>query len=109
LNVGAGLIKAGICCALIGLIAGCATQKQESGAAARKSGGERQLNNQWAGKPLKELVAVYGEPSSVMEYPNSQNTSVIVYRDNQKLPASCAHAFTIQHGAVPTVVNYFCR
>lgn len=109
MKVGAGLIKAGICGAMVVMAAGCATQKPENGTAARKSGGERQLNNQWAGKPLKDLIAAFGEPTSVMEYPNSRNTSVIVYRDNQKLPASCSHAFTIQHGTVPTVVNYFCR
>lgn len=105
---GAGLIKAGIWCVLALWTAGCATAKQENGTAKRSSG-ERQLNNTWAGKPFKDLVAAYGEPTSVMEYPNSRNTTVVVYRDNEKLSASCAHAFTIQHGTVPTVVNYFCR
>lgn len=102
-------MKAGMCCALLVLAAGCATHKHENGTSKRSGGGERQLNSMWAGKPFKDLVAAYGEPTSVMEYPNAQNTSVVVYRGNEKLPANCAHAFTIQHGSVPTVVNYFCR
>lgn len=109
MKVVAGLIKAGICCALVVLTAGCATQKPENGAAARKGSGERQLNSQWAGKPYKDLVAAYGQPSAVMENLSLQNSSVVIYHNNQKLPSNCSHAFTIQNGAVPTVLNYFCR
>ncbi|OWW19691.1 hypothetical protein AYR66_09450 [Noviherbaspirillum denitrificans] len=90
------------------LIAGCASAKPE-GAQSKRSGSERQLNMTWAGKPLKDLLAVYGEPTQVMEYPNSRSTTVVVYRDHAKLPASCAHAFTINNNGEPTIVNYFCR
>ena len=106
---GAGVIKAVIGCVAVVLIAGCASNKQENGAAKRNGTSERQLNVAWAGKPYKDLIAAYGEPTSVMEYPNSRSTTVVVYRDHEKLPASCSHAFTVNNAGVPTVVNYFCR
>ena len=105
---GTGLFKAIIGCLVIGVIAGCASNKPENGT-SKRTGGERQLNQTWAGKPYKDLLATYGDPSSVMEYPNSRHTTVVVYRDHVKLPASCSHAFTINHAGEPTVVNYFCR
>jgi hypothetical protein len=105
---GAGLFKAAMSCIAIALIAGCASNKPENGASKRSSG-ERQLNLVWAGKPYKDLLETYGEPSSVMEYPSSRNTVVVVYRDHAKLPANCTHAFTVNRVGVPTVVNYFCR
>lgn len=106
--MGTRLLKAVIGVMVIGLVAGCASNKPEN-STPKRVGGERQLNLTWAGKPYKDLLETYGEPSSVMEYPNSRNTTVVVYRDHAKLPASCAHAFTVNHAGVPTVVNYFCR
>lgn len=105
---GARLFKAGMGCMVIALVAGCASNKAENGT-SKRAGGERQLNLIWAGKPYKDLLETYGEPSSVMEYPNLRSTTVVVYRDHAKLPANCAHAFTVNHAGVPTVVNYFCR
>jgi hypothetical protein len=104
----ADLIKIGMACAVVLLIAGCASNKNENGT-AKRGGGERQLNLAWAGKPYKDLLETYGEPTTVMEYPNNRSTTVVVYRDHAKLPASCSHAFTVNHAGVPTVVNYFCR
>lgn len=106
--MGTRLLKAVLGVMVIGLVAGCASNKPENNTSKRVNG-ERQLNLTWAGKPYKDLLETYGEPSSVMEYPNSRNTTVVVYRDHAKLPASCAHAFTVNHAGVPTVVNYFCR
>ncbi|WP_420476261.1 hypothetical protein [Noviherbaspirillum sp. ST9] len=108
MNKGAGFFKAVVGCAVITLVAGCASNKAENGT-SKRAGGERQLNQVWAGKPYKDLLETYGEPSTVMDYPNMRNTTVVVYRDHAKLPANCAHAFTVNHAGVPTVVNYFCR
>lgn len=105
---GAGFFKAVMGCAVIALVAGCASNKPENGT-SKRVGGERQLNLVWAGKPYKDLLDTYGEPSTIMDYPNMRNTTVVVYRDHAKLPAHCAHAFTVNHAGVPTVVNYFCR
>lgn len=102
------LIKIGFGCTVVALVAGCASHKSENGT-AKRGGGERQLNLVWAGKPYRDLLETYGEPTTVMEYPNNRMTTVVVYRDHVKLPASCSHAFTINHAGVPTVVNYFCR
>lgn len=92
----------------VALLAACASNKPENGT-SKRAGSERQLNVTGAGKPYKDLLAAYGEPSTVMDYPNLRNTTVVVYRDNAKLPASCSHAFTVNHAGVPTVVSYFCR
>lgn len=105
---GASPIMIGVGSVVIAFMAACASPKHENGA-AKRGGGERQLNLTWAGKPYKDLIDTYGEPTSVMEYPNSRNTTVVVYRDHAKLSANCSHAFTINHAGVPTVVNYFCR
>lgn len=108
MKTGAGLIKFGTCCMAVALMAACASNKPENGS-SKRAGGERQLNQAWAGKPYKDLLETYGQPSTIMEYPNLRHTTVVVYRDHVKLPANCAHAFTVNHAGVPTVVNYFCR
>lgn len=106
---GANLFKVVMGCVAISVIAGCASNNKQENGTSKRAGSERQLNLTWAGKPYKDLLEAYGEPNNVMEYPNMRHTTVVVYRDHVKLPVSCAHAFTINHAGVPTVVNYFCR
>jgi hypothetical protein len=113
---GVGVFKFVMRCAVIAAITGCAsTNKPENAASkpenasAKRAGTERKLNQAWAGKPYKDLLDAYGQPTNVMEYPNMRHTTVVVYRDNPKLPASCAHAFTVNHAGPSTVVSYFCR
>ncbi|HYC42369.1 MAG TPA: hypothetical protein VEB70_05225 [Noviherbaspirillum sp.] len=106
---GVTLFKAIVGCAAIAAIAGCASTNKPESATSKRTGSERQLNQVWAGKPYKDLLEAYGQPTNVMEYPNMRNTTVVVYRDNPKLPASCAHAFTVNHAGTSTVVSYFCR
>lgn len=71
---------------------------------------EMEVKNLWAGKPYTALLAEYGQPAVIMNVPYSrQKASVVVYPVIDSLPARCAHAFTVQHGKEPTVVNYFCQ
>lgn len=101
-------IRFGVVCAAVALLGACAANKPEK---AKRSAGslERKLNEAWANKPYKDLLAVFGEPNTVMDVQNGTGTAVVLYEPRSDLPAGCSHAFTVRRGAEPTVLNYFCR
>lgn len=68
------------------------------------------MSTAWSGKPYKDLLAAYGEPSLIMEVPYARvKTSVVIYPYLDKILAKCQHAFTVVHGSEPTIQNYHCQ
>lgn len=111
MSIGSRVLQLCTCAASAAILIGCASQTREHGTAERPvSVQEMELKKLWAGQPYKDLLAAYGQPSVIMNVPYSrQKASVVVYPVIESIPSRCAHAFTVQHGNEPVVVNYFCQ